>query len=227
MRFSSRARPPASGRRADGPSKNRNNQGDTARQSRSRGSRARGSSPDCRAAGVAGFGQTAATPWDKWHYHSKMVATRRLVAHFKQEYPSAMACFEEDFEACIAQLHCPPGRRRVIRMTNLLKRLFREERRWVNAAGTLFGERGAEAHARRARPCLRSVARDPYQSVRTSPAREVARDMRRRSRVKQPRLPFPARLSQALRWRGRLGVSLCCPSIASLQETSKSLIYKS
>lgn len=64
-----------------------------------------------------------------------------LVVRFKQEYPSAVACFEEDFEACIAQLHCPPGHRRVIRTTNLLERLFREERRRVNAAGTLFGER--------------------------------------------------------------------------------------
>lgn len=64
-----------------------------------------------------------------------------LVDRFKQEYPSAVACFEEDFEACIAQLHFPPGHRRVIRTTNLLERLFREERRRVNAAGTLFGER--------------------------------------------------------------------------------------
>lgn len=64
-----------------------------------------------------------------------------LVERFGKEYPSAVACFEEDFEACIAQLHCPPGHRRVIRTTNLLERLFREERRRVNAARTLFGER--------------------------------------------------------------------------------------
>jgi transposase-like protein len=64
-----------------------------------------------------------------------------LVERFGKEYPSAVACFEEDFEACIAQLHCPPGHRRVIRTTNLLERHFREESRRVNAAGTLFGER--------------------------------------------------------------------------------------
>lgn len=64
-----------------------------------------------------------------------------LVDRFAREFPSAVACFEEDFEACIAQLHCPPGHRRVIRTTNLLERLFREERRRMNAAGTLFGER--------------------------------------------------------------------------------------
>jgi transposase-like protein len=62
-----------------------------------------------------------------------------LVERFGKEYPAAVACFEEDFEACIAQLHCPPGHRRVIRTTNLLERLFREERRRLGAAGTLMG----------------------------------------------------------------------------------------
>jgi transposase-like protein len=62
-----------------------------------------------------------------------------LVERFGKEYPAAVACFEEDFEACIAQLHCPPGHRRIIRTTNLLERLFREERRRLGAAGTLLG----------------------------------------------------------------------------------------
>lgn len=62
-----------------------------------------------------------------------------LVERFAKEYPAAVACFEEDFEACIAQLHCPPGHRRVIRTTNLLERLFREERRRLGAAGTVLG----------------------------------------------------------------------------------------
>jgi putative transposase len=50
-------------------------------------------------------------------------------------------CFEEDFEACIAHLNCPPTHRRAIRTTNLLERLFGEERRRMRAAGNLFGER--------------------------------------------------------------------------------------
>jgi putative transposase len=62
-----------------------------------------------------------------------------LVERFGKEYPAAVACFEEDFEACIAQLHCPPGHRRTIRTTNLLERLFREERRRLGATGTLLG----------------------------------------------------------------------------------------
>lgn len=64
-----------------------------------------------------------------------------LVARFEPDYPSATACFLEDFDACIAQLKCPPNHRRVIRTTNLLERLFREERRRTRATCNFFGER--------------------------------------------------------------------------------------
>ena len=64
-----------------------------------------------------------------------------VVTRFGKSYPTAVRCFEEDFEACIAHLHCPPAHRRIIRTTNLLERLFREDRRRTHAAGTLFGER--------------------------------------------------------------------------------------
>lgn len=64
-----------------------------------------------------------------------------LVARYEKKYPTAMRCFEEDFEACIAHLYCPPAHRQVIRTTNMLERLFREERRRSRAAGCLFGER--------------------------------------------------------------------------------------
>jgi transposase-like protein len=65
---------------------------------------------------------------------------KEVVAKYAKDYPSAMACFEEDFEACIAHLHCPPAHRRAIRTTNLLERLFGEERRRLNAVKTMFGE---------------------------------------------------------------------------------------
>ena len=64
-----------------------------------------------------------------------------LVARYKKQHPSAVRCFEEDFEACVAHLHCPPAHRKVIRTTNLLERLFGEERRRMKAVGTFFGER--------------------------------------------------------------------------------------
>ncbi len=40
----------------------------------------------------------------------------------------ALACFEEDFEACIAHLRLPVTHRRFVRTTDLLERLFVEER---------------------------------------------------------------------------------------------------
>lgn len=79
-------------------------------------------------------------------YHAPSIAMARalgqdLIERFGKTYPSAVRCFEEDFDACLAHLRCPPQHRRMIRTTNLLERLFREERRRLDAAGTLFGER--------------------------------------------------------------------------------------
>lgn len=64
-----------------------------------------------------------------------------LVERFAKQCPTATRCFEEDFEACIAHLNCPPTHRRYARTTNLLERLFGEERRRMKAVGTVFGER--------------------------------------------------------------------------------------
>jgi transposase-like protein len=64
-----------------------------------------------------------------------------LVERFAKVYPSAVQCFEEDFEACIAHLQLPPNHRRSTRTTNLLERLFVEERRRVRAMLHAFGER--------------------------------------------------------------------------------------
>lgn len=64
-----------------------------------------------------------------------------FVERFGREFPSATKCFQEDFEACIAHLRLPPNHRKVARTTNLLERLFLEERRRQKAALHLFGER--------------------------------------------------------------------------------------
>jgi putative transposase len=47
-----------------------------------------------------------------------------VVADYGRKYDSAVACFMDDFEACIAHLRFPVTHRRAIRMTNLLERLF-------------------------------------------------------------------------------------------------------
>ena len=55
--------------------------------------------------------------------------------------PSAVACFEDDFEACIAHLRLPVTHRRATRTTNLLERLFVEERRRLKIIPNGFGEK--------------------------------------------------------------------------------------
>src|SRR5437660_3533961 len=55
--------------------------------------------------------------------------------------PSALACLQDDFEACIAHLRFPLAHRRAIRTTNLLERLFGEERRRTKVIPHAFGER--------------------------------------------------------------------------------------
>lgn len=52
-----------------------------------------------------------------------------VVADCQGELPNTVACFADDFEACIAHLRFPTTRRRALRTTNLLERLFLEERR--------------------------------------------------------------------------------------------------
>ena len=52
-----------------------------------------------------------------------------------------MAWLEDDFEACVAHLRFPLGHRRAIRTTNLLERLFGEERLRTKVIPHAFGER--------------------------------------------------------------------------------------
>ncbi len=64
-----------------------------------------------------------------------------MVSKYEKRFPSAVKCFLDDFEACIAHLRFPIAHRRVIRTTNLLERLFGEERRRMKIVANAFGER--------------------------------------------------------------------------------------
>jgi hypothetical protein len=59
----------------------------------------------------------------------------------ERELPALVKCFLEDFDACFAHLRFPLGHRKVIRTTNLLERLFLEERRRTKIVPHAFGER--------------------------------------------------------------------------------------
>ena len=64
-----------------------------------------------------------------------------IVATYVRDLPTAVACLQDDFDACIAHLRFPPGHRRAIRTMNLLERLFGEERRRTKVIPHAFGER--------------------------------------------------------------------------------------
>ncbi len=87
------------------------------------------------------FKQAARAAYQAPSVEMARVLRQDLVDKYGKEYPSAVACFEEDFESCTAHLKCPTAHRRMIRTTNLLERLFLEERRRTRPAQNLFGER--------------------------------------------------------------------------------------
>ena len=64
-----------------------------------------------------------------------------LARDYESELPSAVACFRDDFEACIAHLRAPVNHRRAVRTTNLIERLFVEERRQMKIIPNAFGEK--------------------------------------------------------------------------------------
>lgn len=64
-----------------------------------------------------------------------------FVQTYGRELPTVAQCFIDDFEACIAHLRFPLRHRKVIRTTNLLERLFLEERRRTKIVPHAFGER--------------------------------------------------------------------------------------
>ena len=66
-----------------------------------------------------------------------------VVADYGREQERGVACFMDDFEACIAHLRFPVTHRRAIRTTNLLERLFVEERRRLKIIPNAFGERAS------------------------------------------------------------------------------------
>jgi putative transposase len=64
-----------------------------------------------------------------------------IVADYGTELANAVGCFMNDFEACIAHLRLPITHRRATRTTNLLERLFVEERRRLKIVPNAFGEK--------------------------------------------------------------------------------------
>jgi transposase-like protein len=87
-----------------------------------------------------------------------------FIQRYAQLYPSAVGCFQDDLDACLAFLKCPAIHHKRIRTTNLLERAFLEERRRTRTLPRFFDERS----------CLKLVfatlwqASQRWQSVRMS-----------------------------------------------------------
>jgi len=64
-----------------------------------------------------------------------------FVQAYGRERPTLVQCFTDDFAACIAHLRFPLRHRKAVRTTNLLERLFLEERRRTKIIPHAFGER--------------------------------------------------------------------------------------
>ncbi len=65
----------------------------------------------------------------------------RARACYEAASPALATLLRDDFEACIAHLRFPLRHRKVVRTTNLLERLFLEERRRTKVIPHAFGER--------------------------------------------------------------------------------------
>jgi transposase-like protein len=80
------------------------------------------------------------------HYEAASLALARLLREniattYGSDLPATMAWHHDDFGACIGHLWFPLVLRRVIRTTNLLERLFGEERRRTKTIPHVFGKR--------------------------------------------------------------------------------------
>lgn len=64
-----------------------------------------------------------------------------FIKRYGKVYPSAISCFQDDLEACLAFLKCPAIHHKRIRTTNLLERAFLEQRRRTKTIPRFFDER--------------------------------------------------------------------------------------
>jgi transposase-like protein len=95
-----------------------------------------------------------------------MRLAQTVIERYRDEYPSAIACLEEDLKECLAHLILPPAHHKATGTTNLIERLFGEGRRRTKVVGR-FPNEGS---------CLRLVfatlmaASKSWRGVRMTPA---------------------------------------------------------
>lgn len=129
-------------------------------------------------------------------YHASSPKIAELAAEefrhtYANELPSGVKCFDDDFAACITYLRLPVAHRRTTRTTNLLERLFWEERRRSNTIPHAFGERAVlklmYAALQRASCTWQRVAITDFERKQLLTLREeLDRQFHEKHRVTQP-----------------------------------------
>lgn len=74
-------------------------------------------------------------------YDEGLQIAHEVIEEFKDRFPSAMLCLAEDLEACLQCLKLPADHHKRVRTTNLLERLFGENRRRVKVIPHFFAEK--------------------------------------------------------------------------------------
>jgi transposase-like protein len=67
--------------------------------------------------------------WDAPNRATADLLVKDFIERFGRELPAATACLQDDLEACLSFLRCPPLHFKRIRTTNLIERAFEEQRR--------------------------------------------------------------------------------------------------
>lgn len=90
------------------------------------------------------WGEFKAQAWSAYTAASPALAEllrEQVLSAWQATLPTAVSCFLDDFAACTAHLRLPLAHRKPTRTTNLLERLFGEERRRTKTIPHAFGER--------------------------------------------------------------------------------------
>ena len=64
-----------------------------------------------------------------------------FITRYGATLPSATACLQDDLEACLSFLRCPPLHHKRIRTTNLIERAFAEQRRRTKTIPRFWDEK--------------------------------------------------------------------------------------
>jgi transposase-like protein len=122
------------------------------------------------------------------------VLVKDFIERYGQFYPRAVACLQDDLDACLSFLRCPAHHHKRIRTTNLIERAFLEERRRTKTIPRFWDERS----------CLKLAyatlwqASQRWQKVRMSEVEIAMLKQLRRELGIDPQPPKPQRL-EALR----------------------------